>query len=255
MLFDTHCHIDDEAYQDDREAMIDRAFATGMQYMVCPGVTVESSRQAIALAHRYEQVYAAVGIHPEDGATATKEGFDQLELWLKNEPKIVAVGEIGLDYYWPEPSREIQHSILQRQLAMAKQFNKPIIIHDRDAHGDILQTLKDYGQGLGGIIHCYSGSYEMAKELLKLGYYLGFGGTLVFPKSKKQKEMITRLPMERIVIETDSPYLTPPPYRGKRNEPAYVRYVAEEIARLRGMSVEEVQHITLENGKTVFGIR
>ena len=254
MLFDTHCHIDDQSYQDDRVAMMERAFAAGLKYMVCPGVTVESSGQAIALSHRYEQVYAAVGIHPEDGATATEEGFAQLAVWLRTESKVVAIGEIGLDYYWPEPSREIQHTIFKQQLAMAKQFDKPVIIHDREAHGDILQLLKDYGQGVRGIFHCYSGSYEMAKELLKMGYYFGFGGTLVFPKSKKQKEMITQLPMERIVIETDAPYLTPPPYRGKRNEPAYVQYVAEEIARLRGMTVSEVQQITLENGKAIFGI-
>lgn len=254
MVFDTHCHIHDEAYDSDREAVIRRAFAAGVQYMMFPGTDLPTSSAAVALTHRYEGVYAAVGIHPEDAASATPQGFAQLRKWLREEPKVVAVGEVGLDYHWPEPPHEIQKAVFIEQVKMAVELDMPIDIHDREAHGDTLAILRQYGKGIRGVFHCYSGSLEMARELLAMGFYFGFTGTTVFPNSKKLKRIAANLPLERMLIETDSPYLTPPPYRGKRNEPAYVRYVAAEIARLRNMRAEEVERITMENGKRIFNI-
>lgn len=254
MLFDTHCHITSGSYNKDREDMIQRALDAGMKYMMCPGTDVPASAAAVALSHQYKEVYAAVGIHPEDAASATPEGFEQIRQWLKTEPKVVAIGEVGLDYYWPEPSHEIQQEVFIEQIKMALEFDIPLDIHDREAHGDTMDLLRKYGKGTRGVFHCYSGSLEMAEELIKMGYYIGFTGTMVFPKSTKLKRIAAELPIDRILIETDCPYLTPPPYRGKRNEPAYVQYVADEIARLRGMTTEEVRQITLENGKRIFGI-
>lgn len=254
MLFDTHCHINDMAYDADQQAMLQRAFDTGLAYMMCPGTDIPTSASAVALTHQYRQVYAAVGIHPEEAASATPEGFDQIRKWVLNEPKVVAIGEVGLDYHWPEPSHEIQQEVFIEQVKMAVELDVPIDIHDREAHGDTLDILRKYGKGIRGVFHCYSGSLEMAEQLLKMGFYIGFTGTMVFPKSKKLKNIVSTLPLDRILIETDCPYLTPPPYRGKRNEPAYVQYVAAEIARLRGLDVADVQRQTLENGKRIFGI-
>lgn len=254
MLFDTHCHVNDEAYEQDREAMLQRAFAAGVQYMMCPGTDVRTSAEAVAMSRAYDQIYAAVGIHPEDAASSTPEGMAQIRKWLQDEPKVVAIGEVGLDYHWPEPSREIQQAVFIEQVKMAVELDVPIDIHDREAHGDVMDILRQYGKGLRGVFHCYSGSLEMAQELIKMGFYIGFTGTMVFPKSKKLKRIAAELPLDRILVETDCPYLTPPPYRGKRNEPAYVRYVADELALLRDMDPEEIQRITLENGKRIFGI-
>lgn len=254
MLFDTHCHITDKSYKKDWDDMLQRAREAGMKYMMCPGTDIETSAQAVALSHQYKEVYAAVGIHPEDAASATPEGFEQIRQWLKTEKKVVAIGEVGLDYYWPEPSHEIQQAVFIEQIKMALEFDIPLDIHDREAHGDTMELLRKYGKGTRGVFHCYSGSLEMAEELIKMGYYIGFTGTMVFPKSTKLKRIAAELPIDRILIETDCPYLTPPPYRGKRNEPSYVQYVADEIARLRGMTTEEVRRITLENGKRIFGI-
>ena len=234
--------------------MLQRAFAAGVQYMMCPGTDVRTSAEAVAMSRAYDQIYAAVGIHPEDAASSTPEGMAQIRKWLQDEPKVVAIGEVGLDYHWPEPSREIQQAVFIEQVKMAVELDVPIDIHDREAHGDVMDILRQYGKGLRGVFHCYSGSLEMAQELIKMGFYIGFTGTMVFPKSKKLKRIAAELPLDRILVETDCPYLTPPPYRGKRNEPAYVRYVADELALLRDMDPEEIQRITLENGKRIFGI-
>ena len=255
MLFDTHCHINDKPYAADRQDMLERAFAAGVQWMLCPGTDIETSAEAVALSHEYDQVYAAVGIHPEDAASATPEGFEQIRTWLKTEPKVVALGEVGLDYHWPEPSHEVQQAVFIEQVKMAVELDVPIDIHDREAHGDTMDILRQYGKGIRGVFHCFSGSLEMAQELIKMGFYIGFTGTMVFPNSKKLKRIATEIPMDRVLIETDCPNLTPPPFRGKRNEPAYVQYVAAEIAALRGMEVSDVQRLTVENGKRAFGIK
>lgn len=254
MLFDTHCHVNDKPYNNDREEMLQRAFAAGVQYMMCPGTDVVTSAEAVDLSHRYEQVYAAVGIHPEDAASATPEGFAQIREWLKTEAKVVAIGEVGLDYHWPEPSHEIQQQVFIEQVKMAVELDIPIDIHDREAHGDTMDILRQYGKGLRGVFHCYSGSLEMAQELIKMGFYIGFTGTMVFPKSLKLKRIAKEIPLDRVLIETDCPYLTPPPFRGQRNEPAYVQYVAAELAALRDIDIKEIEQITVENGKRIFGI-
>lgn len=254
MLFDTHCHVNDKPYAADRQDMLQRAFDAGVTYMMCPGTDIQTSSEAVALSHAFPQIYAAVGIHPEDAASATPAGFEQLRQWLTSEKKVVAIGEVGLDYHWKEPSRDIQKDVFIEQVKMAVELDIPLDIHDREAHGDVMDILRQYGQGVRGVFHCYSGSLEMAQELLKMGFYFGFTGTVVFPKSKKLKAIAAALPLDRILIETDCPYLTPPPYRGRRNEPAYVQYVAAELATLRDLSVAEIEQITLENGKRIFGI-
>lgn len=254
MLFDTHCHVNDEAYAADQHDMLQRAFDAGVEYMMCPGTDIPTSASAVALTHQYPQIYAAVGIHPEEAAKATPESFDQIRTWVQTEPKVVAIGEVGMDYHWPEPSHDIQKDVFIEQVKMAVELDVPIDIHDREAHGDTMDILRKYGKGIRGVFHCYSGSLEMAEDLIKMGFYIGFTGTMVFPKSKKLKRIVSELPMDRILIETDCPYLTPPPFRGKRNEPAYVQYMAAEIARLRDMDVADVQRQTLENGKRIFGI-
>jgi len=253
-LFDTHCHINDTSYDVDRQAMLQRAFDAGVRVMMCPGTDIRTSAEAVAMSRQYTQVYAAVGIHPEDAASADSESFTQIRKWLETEKKIVAIGEVGLDYHWPEPSHEVQQKVFIEQVKLAVEYNIPIDIHDREAHGDTMNILRQYGKGLQGVFHCYSGSLEMAQELLKMGFYIGFTGTMVFPKSQKLKRIASEIPLDRILIETDCPYLTPPPFRGRRNEPAYVKYVAAELARLRGMKLEEIQKITFENGKCIFRI-
>ena len=215
--------------------------------------TCRRLRRPSALSHQYKEVYAAVGIHPEDAASATPEGFEQIRQWLKTEPKVVAIGEVGLDYYWPEPSHEIQQEVFIEHIKMALSLTYlwTFTTGKPRRHDGPPAKIR---QGDAGRLPLLFGELEMAEELIKMGYYIGFTGTMVFPKSTKLKRIAAELPIDRILIETDCPYLTPPPYRGKRNEPAYVQYVADEIARLRGMTTEEVRQITLENGKRIFGI-
>lgn len=254
MMFDTHCHINDGAYDGDGKAMIERAIEKGVTTMLCPGTDMATSESAIALTYAWPGVYAAVGIHPEEAATAEGDYIEKLRHWVQTEKKVVAIGEVGLDYHWPEPARDIQKRVFMEQVKLAVELDVPIIIHDREAHGDTLDILRQYGKGLRGVFHCYSGSLEMTKELLRMGFYFGFTGSVVFPNSKKLKAIAEKLPMDRILIETDSPYLTPPPHRGERNEPAYVAYVASEIARLRHMDVSAVMNATQENGKRLFSL-
>lgn len=254
MLFDTHCHLDAAAFDGDRAAMLERAKDRGVGLFLCPGTNVMTSSAAVALSKAEPQVYAAVGIHPQEAAGATAEAFDALRHWLQAEPKVKAVGEIGLDYHWPEPSRDVQQAVFIEQVKLAASLDVPLIIHDREAHGDTLDILRRYGQGTRGVFHCYSGSLEMAEQLVKMGYYIGFTGSMVFANSRKLKKIVQALPEDRILIETDCPYLTPPPHRGERNEPAYVRYMAEEVARLRQLTPQEAARLTCENGKRLFSI-
>mgnify|MGYP002732545138 FL=1 len=254
MLFDTHCHVNDGAYAEDRPAVFDRAAAAGVGLMICPATDMETSAQGLAMAKEHDGLYAAVGIHPEEAAKAKDGDLDQLRQWLTEEKEVVAVGEVGLDYHWPELSREIQKKVFIDQVKLAVELDVPIIIHDREAHGDTLDILRQYGKGIRGVFHCYSGSLEMTDELLRMGFYFGFDGPLTYPNSKRAKRVASHLPLERMLIETDCPYLTPQAHRGQRNEPAYVRYVAEELAALRGLDVEEVARITTENAKRLFDV-
>lgn len=254
-LFDTHAHINDNRFDNDREAMLDDCLAQGVEYIMCPAVDRETAESAIALAAKYDYVYAAVGVHPHESKDVTEEDYEYFKDQALHNDKVKAIGEIGLDYYYDFSDRETQMREFKRQLDLAREVDLPIIIHDRDAHGDIMDTLRTYGKGNYGIFHCYSGSWEMAKECIKMGYYISFAGPVVFPKSTKLKEVAKEVPLDRLLIETDSPYLTPPPFRGRRNDPSKTQFVAQEIASLKGMDPEELAAIALANGKRIFNIK
>lgn len=253
-LFDTHAHVTDERFQYDRDEMLEQCFAAGVEYIVCPAVDRKTSEQSVAISKEYDQIYAAVGVHPHEAKDVTEEDYALFKKWALEEEKVVAIGEIGLDYYYDFSDREVQKEAFIRQIHLAREVDLPIIIHDRDAHGDTMDILRREGKGVRGIFHCYSGSYEMAKEAMKMGFYISFSGTVVFKNSTKLKEVARQIPLDRILIETDSPYLTPPPFRGRRNQPSYTQYVAEEIARLKEMDAEELAKIALNNAKKCFNI-
>lgn len=254
-LIDSHAHLDDEKFAGDRAAVIERARESGVVKIITMGDSLESSARSVALAERFEPVYAAVGIHPEEAQPMTAATDDQLGAWAAQE-KVVAIGEIGLDYYWEkdEEKRALQRAIFVRQLDLARQLRLPVCIHDREAHGDMLKILKTEGRGLRGVLHCYSGSWEMAAELLKGDWYFGIDGPLTYKNAAKLPEIVQRLPAERILVETDSPYLSPMPFRGKRNEPAHVLYVAKRAAELRGEGLEAFARATRENTRDLYGI-
>ena len=253
-LFDTHAHLYDKAFDQDREEVISRLFET-LDYVVVPSEDVETSRKAVALAETYSHIYAAVGIHPQVTKEASDEALQEIADMARHHDKVKAIGEIGLDYYYLYTEKETQKYWFGRQIELAKELDLPILIHDRDAHGDTLDILKAHrGGNLRGILHCFSGSLETARELMKLGFYISFAGPLAFPKSHKLKEVAQEIPMDRILIETDSPYLTPPPHRGKRNDPRNVIYVAQEIARLKELPLETVVSQTRQNALDIYGI-
>ena len=254
-LIDTHAHLDDEKFAHDHAAVIERARESGVVEIITMGDSLESSARSVALAEQFEPVYAAVGIHPEEAQPMTAATDDQLAAWTAQE-KVVAIGEIGLDYYWEkdEEKRALQRAIFVRQLDLARQLRLPVCIHDREAHGDMMKILKTEGRGLRGVLHCYSGSWEMAAELLKSDWYFGIDGPLTYKNAAKLPEIVQRLPAERILVETDSPYLSPMPFRGKRNEPAHVLYVAKKAAELRGESLEAFARATRENTRDLYGI-
>jgi TatD DNase family protein len=253
MLFDSHAHIDDEKFDIDREEVIQRAIDNGVTGIINVGASMESSARSIALAEKYEGIYAAVGIHPHDAKDALDTDYEQLVRWTALD-KVVAIGEIGLDYYYDFSPREVQRSVFIHQLDVARQTNMPFIIHDRDAHGDLLEILKKEAKGLKGVLHCFSGSLEMANEVIKMGLYVSIAGPVTFKNAAKLPEIVTKVPLEYLLVETDSPYLTPQPYRGKRNEPAYVKLVAEQVANLRGIEMDVLAKATSENVKKLFGI-
>ena len=254
-LIDSHAHLDGEKFADDRAAVVERALAAGVVKIITMGDSLESSARSVALTEEFESVYAAVGIHPEEVEPMTAATDDQLAAWTAQE-KVVAIGEIGLDYYWEkdEEKRALQRAIFVRQLDLARQLRLPVCIHDREAHGDMMKILKTEGRGLRGVLHCYSGSWEMAAELLKGDWYFGIDGPLTYKNAAKLPEIVQRLPAERILVETDSPYLSPMPFRGKRNEPAHVLYVAKKAAELRGESLEAFARATRENTRDLYGI-
>lgn len=254
ILFDSHAHLYDRAYDADREYMI-RQVRKDISLVVCPSEDLETSRKSLALAREHDFVYAAVGIHPQRTGKATLAEWEEIMDMAAENSEVKAIGEIGFDYYRMTSDKETQKAWFARQIEGAKELDLPIIIHDRDAHGDTLQMLKEHKDyRLRGIIHCYSGSLEMAREFIKLGFYISFAGPVVFPGSRRLKEVAREIPLDRLLIETDSPYLTPPPHRGERNCPCNVRYVAEEVARLRGLSAEEVAKASFDNAKRIYGI-
>ena len=253
MLFDTHAHYDDDWFDEDRDALLAVMPERGVGLIVNPGITVETSRQAIAMAEKYPHVYAAVGIHPENCHDFVPQHIDFLRELAKH-PKVVAIGEIGLDYYWDtNPPKEFQQEVLRAQLELAQELKLPVIIHDRDAHADTLAIVKEFPE-VTGVFHCYSGSVEDARTLVKMGWMLSFNGAATFKNARKAPEVIAEVPMEHLMIETDAPYLAPVPHRGKRNDSSLVYLVAEKIAQIKGLTAEEVEAVTWDNGKRFFHI-
>ncbi|MBN6187376.1 TatD family hydrolase [Aneurinibacillus sp. BA2021] len=256
MLFDTHAHLNDEKFDEDRDETIARARENGISYICNIGYNRETIETSLALAHQYDFIYTAIGWHPQDAKTLTEADLSWIEQLAREEEKVVAIGEIGLDYYWDTSPKDVQQDVFRKQIRLAKKLKLPIIIHDRDAHQDILHILREEkAEEVGGIMHCFSGSPEMAKECLDLNFYISLGGPVTFKNAKKPKEVAEMVPLDRLLIETDCPYLTPEPYRGKRNESGYVRYVAEKIAELKNISFEELAEITTKNAKNLFHIK
>ena len=254
MIFDTHAHYDDEAFDEDRDQLLSSFPTNGIQAVVNIGASIQTTKSTLELTRRYAFVYGAVGVHPNE----TGELNDHLLDWLKDmarQPKVVAVGEIGLDYYWDEPDRGIQKKWFERQLQLAREVKLPVIIHSREAAKDTLDIMKAaHGEELGGVVHCFSYTKEIAKEYLDMDYYFGIGGVVTFQNGKKLKEVVEYLPIEKMLLETDSPYLAPVPYRGKRNSSLYIPLIAEEIAKIKGMDYDEVVRVTEGNAKSLFGI-
>ena len=253
MYFDTHAHYDDKAFDADRETLLLACRDAGVERIIDPGCDARSSRAAIEIAEKLDFVYGAVGIHPEELVSCDEDSLLEIRN-LAEHPKAVAIGEIGLDYYWDDTHKAEQKQLFRWQIDLALELGKPVIVHDREAHGDCLEIVKDY-PGLQGVFHCYTGSAEMAKELLKRGWYLGFDGPVTYKNARKTIEVLQICPLDRLLIETDSPYLSPVPMRGKRNDSRNLRYVVEKIAEVKGISTEEVEKITMENGKRLFRIK
>ena len=253
MIFDTHAHYDDDAFEEDRDSLLQSMKEGGIGNIVDIGADMESSRKALELSRRYEYMYCAVGVHPSEVNGLMEQDMETLKEWCQEE-KVVAVGEIGLDYHYPDTDKDLQKKWFIRQLELAGKVGLPVVIHSRDAAADTLEIMKEYGQGLGGVIHCFSYTKETAAEYLKMGYYFGIGGVLTYKNAKKLVEAVEYLPMEKIVLETDCPYLSPEPFRGKRNSSLNLIYVARKLAELKNLPYEGVVRITTENAKRMYHI-
>ncbi|GAB7387230.1 TatD family hydrolase [Bacillaceae bacterium] len=252
MLIDTHAHLNDPRFDADREAVIARARENGVVRIVNIGYNRETIPTCLELAERYDFIYAVVGWHPHDAKDMTEEDLAWLEELSRHE-KVVALGEMGLDYHWDHSPRDVQQEVFRRQIRLARKAGLPIVIHGREAHEDIVKILREEkAEEVGGVMHCFSGSWEMAQQCLQMNFYLSLGGPVTFKNAKRPQEIAAKVPLDRLLIETDCPYLAPEPYRGKRNEPGYVRYVAEKIAELRGITVEELGKVSSENACRLF---
>ena len=247
MIFDTHAHYDDEAFDRDREELLESLPGAGIGTVVNIASSPESIDECLALAHKYPHVYCALGIHPEHCADMTEELLEEIRVKLEDR-KAVAVGEIGLDYYWPEPDPEIQRYWFARQLQLALEVDLPVVVHSREAAADTMKIMKDnHAQRCGGVVHCYSYSAPMAKEFVKMGFYIGVGGVVTFKNARKLVEVVKEIPLERLLLETDCPYLTPVPFRGKRNDSGKIPLVLDEIARIKETDREETEAVCFEN--------
>lgn len=253
-LVDSHAHLDNEQFKDDLEQVLKNADEAGVKQILTIGCDLKSSAQSVTLAGRYTCIHAAVGIHPHDAQEASAEGLAVLESLLA-APKVVALGEIGLDFFRNRSPHDLQREAFRQQIRLARKFNKPIIVHDRDAHTDVLQILREEGaEQIGGVLHCFSGNLEMARACLDLGFYLSFTGNITYPKNTELREVVAGIPIDRMLVETDCPYLSPQPFRGKRNEPAYVKLTAEKIAEIKGLTLTDVSRITNRSAYDLFGI-
>ena len=250
MIFDTHAHYDDEQFNEDRVELLNSMEEQGVGTIVNVSAAYNSCRKVIALAKEYPFVYAAVGIHPDEVGCLNEENFAQMKELFKEE-KVVALGEIGLDYHYEDPPRDVQQRAFRMQMELAQKLSLPVVIHEREAHEDGLRIISDFPD-VTGVFHCFSGSYEMAKELIRRGWYIGFTGVVTFKNARKAVEVAEKIPLDRILIETDCPYMAPEPFRGRRNDPSLVPFVAKKIAEIRGISAEEAAAATEENAKRLF---
>ena len=253
MLFDTHAHMDDWAFDLDREELLASLPENGLALVMNPGCSLDSSRNAVTLAEQYPWMYAAVGSHPDACDEVDDQVIDIYRNMCKQHAKIKAIGEIGLDYHYEDIPRDIQQSAFRKQMALAAELNLPVIVHEREAHADGMQIVSEFPT-VTGVFHCYSGSLEMANWLIDRGWYIGFTGVLTFKNAKKALEVAKNIPLERLVLETDCPYMAPEPFRGKRNHPGYLYRMAERLAQLRELPLEEIHRITVENGKRLYRI-
>ena len=253
MLFDTHAHLDDRAFDEDRESLLAGLKERQVALVMNPGCSLESSRNASAMAEKYPWVYAAVGSHPDAADEVDDSVLETYRELCKLNPKIKAIGEIGLDYHYEDIPRALQLQAFRAQMALAEELGLPAIVHERDAHEDGMAVVKEFSK-VKGVFHCYSGSAEMARQLVELGWYIGFTGVLTFKNARKALDTAASIPLERIVLETDCPYMAPEPFRGRRNDPGYLYRMAEKLAEVRGLPVEEIHRITTENGKRLYGI-
>ncbi len=253
MLFDTHGHLDDRAFDDDRQALIDSLPQSGIGLLMIPGCSLESSRNTVKLANSAPYIYCAVGSHPDAADEVDASVIDEYRMLCKQNSRIKAIGEIGLDYHYEDIPRDIQKRAFELQLELAQELELPVIVHDREAHEDTLAAIARFPE-VRGVFHCYSGSAEMARQLVQKGWYVGFTGVLTFKNARRAIEAVQALPRDRVVIETDCPYMSPEPFRGRRNDPSRVVYVAAKLAEIWGVTPEEAQAITMENGRRLYGI-
>ena len=253
MLFDTHAHMDDHAFDADREELLAGFPAQGVGLVMNPGCSAESSRNVDKLTAQYDYLYGAVGSHPDAADEVNEALLEEYRTLCKQNPKIKAIGEIGLDYHYEDIPRDIQKQAFRAQMALAKELNLPVIVHEREAHEDGMKIVEEFPE-VTGVFHSYSGSAEMAKWLVSRGWYIGFTGVLTFKNARKAVEVAASIPLDRIVLETDCPYMAPEPFRGKRNDPGKLYRMAEKLAEIRGLTVEEIHRITTENGKRLYRI-
>ena len=253
MLFDTHAHMDDRAFDTDREELLSALPGQGLALVMNPGCSLESSRNAVRLAKEYDYIYAAVGSHPDAADEVDGAVLEEYRVLCKLNPKVKAIGEIGLDYHYEDIPRQIQLKAFRAQMELARELGLPVIVHERDAHEDGMAVVRDFPE-VTGVFHCYSGSAEMARQLVDRGWYIGFTGVLTFKNARKAIEVASSIPLERIVLETDCPYMAPEPFRGRRNDPGKLYRMAEKLAEIRGLSVDEIHAITVENGKRLYRI-
>ena len=253
MLFDTHAHMDDRAFDEDRAALLQSLPECGIGLLMNPGCSLESSRNADRLSREYDYIYAAVGSHPDAADEVNDDVLEEYRKLCKLNPKIKAIGEIGLDYHYEDIPRDLQKKAFIAQMELARELNLPVIVHERDAHDDGMTIVKQFPK-VKGVFHCYSGSAEMARQLTNMGWYIGFTGVLTFKNARKAIETVEAIPLDRIVIETDCPYMAPEPFRGRRNDPGKIYRMAEKLAEIKGISAEEARHATFENGKRLYRI-
>ena len=253
MLFDTHAHLDDRAFDTDRDTLLASLPQQGLTLVMNPGCSLDSSGNAVKLANQYDYIYAAVGSHPDAADEVNENVLEAYRKLCKLNPKVKAIGEIGLDYHYEDIPRQIQLKAFRAQMELARELNLPVIVHERDAHEDGMRVVRDFPD-VTGVFHCYSGSAEMARQLVDKGWYIGFTGVLTFKNARKAVEVAASIPLDRIVIETDCPYMSPEPFRGKRNDPGKIYRMAEKLAEIRNLSVEQIQSVTLENGKRLYRI-